>query len=49
MGSVNRRFPSYGSLGSASDRFRPLLTPAEAGGDEGEDARGEYWKSVSPD
>ena len=31
------------------DRFRPLLTPAEAGGDKGEDARGEDWKSVSYD
>ena len=29
------------------DRFRPLLTPAEAGGEEGEDARGEDWKSVN--
>ena len=36
-------------LGPPSDGYCPLLTPAEAGGDEGEDARGEDWKSVSPD
>ena len=27
------------------DRFRPLLTPAEAGGEVGEVGRGEDWRS----
>ena len=31
------------------DRFRPLLTPAEAGGAMGEDGRGEDYRSISYD
>ena len=30
------------------DRFRPLLTPAEAGGEVGEEGRGEDWRDISP-
>ena len=29
------------------DRFRPLLTPAEGGGEAGEDGRGEDCRSIS--
>ena len=31
------------------DRFRPLLTPADACGEVGEDGRGEDYRSVSHD
>ena len=31
------------------DRFRPLLTIAEAGGEVGEDGRGEDWRRISHD
>ena len=29
------------------DKFRPLLTPADAGGEVGEEGRGDDWQRVS--
>lgn len=31
------------------ERFRPLLTPPDAGGEDGEEARGEDWREIVSD